>query len=229
MTILITPRSVTCALLMLLVGMACDASAQQSSDDSVKTAQPGEAERRAKILKSQEFKDAVEFIRNYATISLIHSEEELQQLKEDVKRMSADDLEEFLRQVKRYHSVLDSKTYVEVHLWLKKFLSVQKIYDDKELEEFRKEVAEMSPAQLREFLLEVQLDRATTSRQWAAESRKREQRVNRALQQPAPSLPSTGSRANPQYGGGSPPAAMEYYRRPLRSRPTFRPIFRRYW
>jgi hypothetical protein len=168
-------------------------------------------------------KEAINWIRDYAEVSLIHGEKELAELAEDMKKMSAEELEEFLRQVARYREVIDSRQWLEMHTWLKQFLAVQAKYSDDELEKFRKEIADMSPNELRELLMEFQIERAAGVRRHALETQTRENRVAAAAQQAKP-LPATGNRV-PSFGG----AAGVRDNRPYRNYYYQRPYARRLW
>ena len=165
-------------------------------------------------------REALNWVRNHVRVSLVHQESDLKKLETRIKSMSADDLEEFLVDVREYRKLVSSDEWREMRSWMKEFLRVQARISDKELEEFRKEVAQMSPDQLRDLLVEFQMERSAKRSRHARETQAREQRIQSSLAQQQP-LPATGSRGVPTFGGGSSPEAIREATRPRSApRPT---------
>lgn len=197
-----------------------DATAQQNENNPVIQHESASQDKRTTILASDEMREALKWVRNHVRVSLVHQEGDLKKLETRIKSMSADDLEEFLVEVKEYRKLISSDEWQEMRSWMKEFLRVQARISDTELEEFCQEVAQMSPDQLRDLLVEFQMERSAKKGRHARETQAREQRIQSTLAQQQP-LPATGSRGTPTFGGASPPEAIREFNRPSSApRPT---------
>ncbi|MCP4192377.1 MAG: hypothetical protein GY768_17325 [Planctomycetaceae bacterium] len=101
---------------------------------------------------SAERAEALAWLKNYVGDELLLKPDDVQKLISQIKTMSDPDFEKWYNQTKSLRKMLDSPEWQATRAWLKDFLNVQAIYSPAEIDDFRTDVAKMTPNQLMEVM-----------------------------------------------------------------------------
>jgi hypothetical protein len=91
----------------------------------------------------------------YLTKEVLFRKEDIEALRAKVAKMSPTELQEWLDQSQEIRDRLDSDQWKSTRVWLEGYLPTQ-LYNDREMEQFRRDVGEMSPSDLLELLKRIQ-------------------------------------------------------------------------
>ncbi|MDG2383114.1 MAG: hypothetical protein P8N76_15710 [Pirellulaceae bacterium] len=147
---------------------------------------------------SAERAEALAWLKNYVGDELLLKPEDVQKLIAQIKTMSDQDFEKWYGQTKNLRKMIDSPEWQATRTWLKDFLNVQAIYSPAEINEFRSDVAKMTPNQLMEVMrrLERKHQSLIAMRQASQQNRKAAMNIRNELSsaQRSAQIPAGGGR-----------------------------------
>ncbi len=100
----------------------------------------------------KEMQEALDWLDHYLSVQVIFRQEDVIKLRENVAKMTPEQLQAWLSRTKQVRERLSSPEWARTQAHLSDFLSKQAIYSDEEIEKMRADAAEMTPDQLMDLL-----------------------------------------------------------------------------
>jgi hypothetical protein len=157
--------SLAFAIGLLLAAVSVGAEQDDQGDRATDPASNAEYQR--------EMREALDWLDRYLTTEVLFDRQDIARIREEVAEMSPDQLREWLDRTRQIRARLESPEWARTREFLRDFLSKQAMYSDEEIEEFRKNAAEMSPEELTELLDRVEEKHASISGMFKASEEKR--------------------------------------------------------
>ena len=141
--------------IFVVAGSSADSASQADRDRDQSPAstapaasanQPADETAREEILK---------WMDQYLTKEVLFRKEDIEALRTKVAQMSPAELQAWLDQSQEIRDRLDSDQWKSTRVWLAGYLPTQ-LYNDREMEQFRQDVGDMSPSDLLELLKRIQ-------------------------------------------------------------------------
>jgi hypothetical protein len=103
----------------------------------------------------------------------------LSALIEKVRSLSDEEFTQWYQETHRLRAIVQSPEWLETRQWMREFLAAQAIYSDEELEQFRVDIARMTPDEVTEVI--ERIGRKRQSLIWARRASQRNRRASLAL------------------------------------------------
>jgi hypothetical protein len=145
------------------------------------------AEAAARVAASPESpnQEAVAWLDHFALEQVLFRDQDIAQIRRKMAKAPPERAQQWLGETAELRRNLESPGWQETRKWLSRFLKVQAIYTDKELDEFHKKVMAATPAELGKMMREIEERRSTLSNKANAAARRRQQmmEVNNGFKQ----------------------------------------------
>jgi hypothetical protein len=139
---------------------------EQATADSPPTV----AEQRQKVLG---------WLESYVGNEVLLKPDGLSTLIERVRSSSDGEFAKWYQETRRLREIVQSPEWLETRQWMREFLAAQAMYSDEELEQFRVDIARMTPDEVTEVI--ERIGRKRQSLIWARRASQRNRRASLAL------------------------------------------------
>lgn len=146
--------SVSWAMFVSL-GMSAEPASQADHDSSVSAASADNGESAITSTDEAARDEILNWLDQYLTKEVLFRKEDIESLRAKVAQMPPSDLQAWMTQSQEIRDTLDGEQWKSTRVWLEGYLPTQ-LYNDREMEQFRKDVGEMSPSDLLELLRRIQ-------------------------------------------------------------------------
>lgn len=109
----------------------------------------------------------MKWLDQYLTKQVLFNKQDLEALRSKVASMSPDELKTWLDTTKEIRALLESDEWRSTRVWLEGYLP-QRFYSDRQIKDFRADVAKLSPSQLHELLERIKQKHETLQSVYAA-------------------------------------------------------------
>jgi hypothetical protein len=124
---------------------------------------------------SAERQEVIQLLSDYSGDEWLLRPEDLQALIDKVRQMPDEEFVTWYRETRQVRDILRSPQWQETRQWLREFLAVQAIYSQEEIDEFRRDIARMSPSELVDVLRRIRRKHQSLIAMRASSERNRRQ------------------------------------------------------
>jgi hypothetical protein len=118
---------------------------------------------------------AVAWLDRFAFDQVLFHDHDIALIRKKMVESPPDEAQQWFDETAEVRRELESPEWQETRKWLSRFLKVQAIYTDKELDKFHKKVMEATPAELGKMMREIEERRLTLSSNASDAARRRQQ------------------------------------------------------
>ena len=137
--------------ILVVAGSSADSAQQADRDPGPSPGSTATSDRAEKPADEATREEILKWLDQYLSKEVLFRKEDIEALRAKVAQMSPVELQQWLDVSHEIRDRLDSDQWKSTQVWLAGYLPTQ-LYNDREMEQFRQDVGEMSPSDLLELL-----------------------------------------------------------------------------